>query len=243
MTAVNRKWYDGMLATEDWWAVWLGLIMLFAGMLTIWGVDVVGWMTKIGTWVWGDFSWGKALKIAGKDYKEMGPLWSLFTTYAVFTALTVTGAYFMRLNVMKFFLGWTTIFFLTWGVWIVGNEAHFKAPKTAESITEPAVWGDDLYCTTKVNKCSKQLKKELEKLGVEGQPDAAAVEKAVKKSKNAVRMSWGLQLGGGFSFILALAVGLIIGNFIKPVANFLKDAAKPNGSSRPLSSIWGSRSA
>lgn len=40
-------------------------------------------------------------------------------------------------------------------------------------------------------------------------------------------MSWGLQLGGGFSFILALAVGLIIGNFIKPFAGFLKEAAKP----------------
>ncbi len=227
MAAVNRKWYDGMLATEDWWAVWLGLFMLFAGMLTIWGADVVGWSTKIGTWVWGDFSWGKALKIAGKGYKGMGPVWSLLTTYAVWSALTVTGAYFMKLNVKKFFLGWTVIFFLTWGTWIVSTEAHFKAAKTAQSITEPAVWGTDLYCTTKVNKCTKQLNKALKKLGVEGTPDATAVEEAVKMSKNAVRMSWGWQLGGGFGFILALAVGLIIGNFFKPLANFLKEAAKP----------------
>jgi len=36
MSAVNRKWTDGMLTTEDWWAVWLGLIMFFAGLMTIW---------------------------------------------------------------------------------------------------------------------------------------------------------------------------------------------------------------
>jgi uncharacterized membrane protein YadS len=40
-------------------------------------------------------------------------------------------------------------------------------------------------------------------------------------------MSWGLQLGGGFSYMLALAVGLIIGNFMKGFAGFLKEAAKP----------------
>jgi len=49
MSAVNRKWTDGMLSTEDWWAVWLGLIMFFAGLMTIWGIDLLGWMTKLKT--------------------------------------------------------------------------------------------------------------------------------------------------------------------------------------------------
>nr|VFK21460.1 MAG: Conserved hypothetical protein 698 [Candidatus Kentron sp. LFY] len=40
-------------------------------------------------------------------------------------------------------------------------------------------------------------------------------------------MSWGLQLGGGFSYMLALVVGLIIGNFLKRFADFLAEAAKP----------------
>jgi uncharacterized membrane protein YadS len=217
-----------MLTTEDWWAVWLGLFMFLAGLLTIWDINIVGWMAKTKTWVWGDFAWAKALAASGKGaYKGMNPLAALLTTYAVFTGLTCIGAYFMKLDVKRFFVGFTIIFALTWGLWIIGNEAHFKASKTAESIGEPAIYGDNLYCTTKVNKCSKQLKKALKKLGVEGQPDAAAVEQAVKKSKNAVRMSWGLQLGGGFSFMLALAVGLIIGNLFKPFANYLKQAAKP----------------
>ncbi|MEN8131214.1 MAG: putative sulfate exporter family transporter [Pseudomonadota bacterium] len=186
MAAVNRKWTDGMLSTEDWWAVWLGLIMFFAGMLTIWGIDMVGWMTKTKTWEWSklmaDFSWDQLLKPAGKNYKDMSPLMSWFTTYLVFTGLTCIGAYFQRLNVAKFFMGFTCLFIITWLCWIAGHEAHFKAVD------------------------------------------------AVVKGKNSYEkfeLSWGLQLGGGFSYMLALAVGLIIGNFFKGFANFLKEAAKP----------------
>jgi hypothetical protein len=49
MATVNRKWNDGMLSNEDWWAVWLGLIIFLAGMMSIWGLDLVGWMSKTKT--------------------------------------------------------------------------------------------------------------------------------------------------------------------------------------------------
>lgn len=186
MAAVNRKWTDGMLSTEDWWAVWLGLIMFVAGLASIWGADLVGWMPKIKTWEWtnlmAEFSWDKLLKPAGKGYAEIHPVLAFFITYAVFTALTCIGAYFQRLNMARFFLGFTIIFFLTWACWIIGHEAHFKAVD------------------------------------------------AVVKGKNEYQkyeLTWGLQLGGGFSYMLALAVGLIIGNFFKGFAAFLKEAAKP----------------
>ena len=40
-------------------------------------------------------------------------------------------------------------------------------------------------------------------------------------------IAWSLSLGGGASYLLALTVGLIIGNFFKPLARFLQEAAKP----------------
>ncbi|WP_232420234.1 putative sulfate exporter family transporter [Nitrosococcus watsonii] len=163
-----------MATTEDWWAVWLGLIMFFAGLASIWGWNLVGWMTTTSTWVWGDFAWNKALKVSG--YQEWHPLLSLLVTYLVFTALTCLGAVAMKLDLKRFFLGWTFLFILTWMVWIVGHEAHFKA-----SVNQFDQYG----------------------------------------------LSWGLSLGGGFSYMLALAVGLIIGNFFKGFAEFLKEAAKP----------------
>lgn len=172
--AINRRWYSGMLTTEDWWAVWLGLIMLFAGLASLWGWDLVGWMVKTRTWVWGDFSWSNALAVTG--YEGWHPLAGLAATYAVFTALVTLAARFMQLELGRFLAGWTILFFLTWAVWIIGHEAHFAAP---------------------VN--------EFDRHGIE----------------------WGLSLGGGFSYMLALAVGLVIGNIFKGFAAFLKEAAKP----------------
>ena len=235
MNGVNRKWHDGMLHQEDWWAVWMGLIMFFAGLLTVWDVNILGWMVKTKTWEFSSFisdpSWSKILKPShmAEWKKGAGPLYALLTTWGVFTAITCTGAFFMKLDVKKFFMGFTLIFFLTFTIWIIAFEAHFKAAKSSQSLTQPDLYGDDVYCTTKVNKCSKQINKALKKLGVEkGElPDKATAAKAVDMSKNAIRMSWGLQLGGGFGFILALLVGLVIGNFIKPLASFLKEAAKP----------------
>jgi uncharacterized membrane protein YadS len=174
MTRVNRRWYSGMATTEDWWAVWLGLIMFFAGLSSLWGWDLVGWMTKTSTWVWGDFAWENALQVAG--YHGWHPLLSLLVTYLVFTALTCLGAAAMKLNVKRFLAGWTLLFAMTWAVWIIGHEAHLKA-----SINE------------------------FDKYG----------------------LSWGLSLGEGASFMLALIVGLIIGNFFKGLAKFLAEAAKP----------------
>jgi uncharacterized membrane protein YadS len=131
MVTTNRKWTDGMLRTEDWWAVWLGLIMFFAGLMTIWSIDLVGWMTKLKTWeithLIKDFSWASLLKPVGNTYAEVHPLLSLFMTYIVFTVLTAIGAYFQRLDVKQFIKGFTILFLITWTCWIIGHEAHFKA--------------------------------------------------------------------------------------------------------------------
>ncbi len=186
MTTTNKKWYNGMLSTEDWWSAWLGLFFFALGLLTIWQMDAVGWIAKPKTWEFSnlinDFSWSKLIKTSSKNYKDWHPLWSLFFTYFVFLGLTSIGAYFQGRNLKKWFFGFSVIFGLTWLVWILGHEAHF-----------------------------------------------AAID-AVVKGKNKYEgfdLSWGLQLGGGFSFLLSLTVGLIIGNFFKGFANKIKEAAKP----------------
>ena len=174
MNGVNRKWYDGMAYQEDWWAVWLGLIMFGAGLLSIVGIDAVGWFAKPTTWVWGEA--GVFYKASGKAYKGMSQVTSIGITYIVWTALVCMGAYFQKLNMKKFFLGWTGLFIITYIAVAIGFEAHLSAP---------------------INKWGKY------------------------------GLTWGLSLGSGVAFILCLVVGLIIGNFIKPLAAFLKEACKP----------------
>lgn len=186
MAAVNRKWTDGMLRSEDWWAVWLGLILFLAGLLSIGGIDAVGWMTKLKTWeltaLAGDFSWSHLFGPSGKGYVDMHPLLSLLLTWLVFALLTGIGAWFQGLDVRRYLQGFTALFLITWLCWIIGQEAHFKA-------VDASVRGKNHY----------------ELYG----------------------LSWGLQLGGGFSYMLALAAGLFIGNVCRGFAAFLQEASKP----------------
>lgn len=169
---INRRWYSGMDTSEDWWAVWLGLAFFFLGLLSVTGIDFVGWIAYPHTWV--DIS--KSIGPLGKSYKGLGAIGSIGVTYVMFTIATCIGAYFMRWNLKKFFLGWTFIFILTYILWVIGNHALFAA-----NITNRAKYG----------------------------------------------LTTSFSLGGGGAYILALFVGLIIGNFFKSFAAFLSEAAKP----------------
>jgi len=149
--------------------------MFSLGLLSIWGIDAVGWMAKPTAWVAGQE--GAFFKPSGKAYSGLGQWGSLGVTYLVWTTLVCIGAYFQRLNVARFWQGWTVLFLITYTATIIGHEAHLSAP---------------------VNK--------WESLG----------------------LSWGFSLGGdGTVYILCLAAGLIIGNFIKPLAAFVREACKP----------------
>ena len=140
----NRRWYSGMLSTEDWWAVWMGLFFFGLGLLSILGIDLVGWIAYPKKWVFSlpdgasankivtfndaFYALGGKYSLAAKDfYKSLGPIGSILFTYVVFTIATTIGAACMRWNIKKYLAGWTIIFFLTYMVWFIGHHAFFAA--------------------------------------------------------------------------------------------------------------------
>lgn len=135
MAKQQRAWYSGMATTEDWWAVWLGLTFFGLGLLTIFGVDLVGWIASPKQWILnmpegsgGKIGTvGKSFAAMGKGYKGLGPIGAILVTYVVFTIATTIGAYFQKWDVKRFFVGWTAIFFLTYFVWFIGHHAFFAA--------------------------------------------------------------------------------------------------------------------
>lgn len=174
----KRKWYSGMLNTEDWWSVWIAFFFIFLGLISMFNIDLVGWIAYPGKWVGfsGDKSFGTALNSLGEGYKSLGFVGSLLVSYICLTIPLLVAAYFMHWDLKRFSLAWTIIFFLTYIIWVIGNHAFFSANQTNKA-----------------------------KYGLETV----------------------LSLGGGGAYILALAVGLIIGNFFKKTARFLSAAAKP----------------
>ena len=182
----NRRWSSGMLATEDWWAVWVGLTIYAASLVSLGGIDLVGWMARPRTWEWTDavaaFEWSKLISPVGAAYASWHPVASWLTTYAVFAALFCLGAYYQGVNVRRFLGGFTILFVVTWACWIGGNEMHL-------TMVDAVVNGRNQY----------------QERG----------------------LSWGLQLGEGAPYLLALLAGLVIGNFAKGLTAYLREAAKP----------------
>lgn len=184
--STNRRWTSGMFATEDWWSLWIGLAIFLASLLSLAGVDLVGWMVRPRPWEWtdvaGGFAFSKLFGAAGAKYSAWHPLAAWLMTYVVFTALFAVGAHFQKLDVRRFVLGFTVLFVVTWVAWIAGSELHL-------TIVDATIDGRNRY------------------------RDAA--------------LAWGLQLGEGAPYLLALFLGLAIGNLAKGFALRLAEAAKP----------------
>ena len=120
--AEQRRWHTGMLSTEDWWAVWIGLFFVLLGLLAAaTGIDSTGWIIKFSKWV--DIS--KSFRASHKGL--VSPAASLFLSYIVFTCVTCLGAKFMKWNVKKYFAAWSMIFWLTVLFYIVGENAYIAA--------------------------------------------------------------------------------------------------------------------
>jgi uncharacterized membrane protein YadS len=184
--STNRRWSSGMLSTEDWWSVWIGLALFAAGLFSLAGADLVGWMPRTRLWEWtdvaGTFAWSKLLAPAGAGYSTWHPLAAWLAAYVLFAGMFTLGAYFQGVSPRRFLYGFTVLFVLTWLAWLGGNELHLTA-------ADAAVDGRNPY------------------------RDAG--------------LTWGLQLGEGSTLMLALLIGLTIGNFFKRFAASLADAAKP----------------
>lgn len=182
----NRGFTSGMFKTEDWWAVWLGLGIYAASLLSLADVDLVGWMARPRVWEWTDvtgaFAWSKLIGATGAAYSSWHPIVAWLTTYVVFTALFAVGARFQGLDTKRFIGAFTVLFCVTWAAWVAGNEMHL-------TMVDAAVNGRNRYT------------------------EAA--------------LSWGLQLGEGAPYLLALFAGLVIGNVAKGWATKLAVAAKP----------------
>lgn len=161
----------GFFASEDWWAVWLGLLIVFLGFGQVAGLDLLGWAVKFN--VWSDVT--QAVAPNSKEFAFLGGAGSLLVTYLFVLAITTVGAHFMGSNVRRFVLGFTVLYWVTVAANAAGNFAYLAATPN-----------------------------NLAKFGI----------------------SWSLGLGE-LGFVIALVLGLVIGNFFPRAAAYLSTAAKP----------------
>jgi uncharacterized membrane protein YadS len=157
---------------EDWWALWIGLFVFVVSLGAFLGRDPLGW--GIATRVWVDIS--KAMAPVSKAYAGMPGFVALLLTYLFMLVIMSVGGKALKFNMKEFAIGFTVIFWVSYGCWLIGNWAYIAATPN-------------------------QLK--------------------------AFNLRWALGLTGEAGFIVALLVGLILGNFFPGVVAFLKEATRP----------------
>jgi uncharacterized membrane protein YadS len=160
--------------SEDWLAVIIGFAIVGLSLATVWGHDLVGWV--VSTSIWTDP--GTALAPVSKAYASLGGAGSALTTYLVLLAALSLGAAALRSNVAKFAAAFTVVFWIGYGSWILGSNAHIAAVTPAD----------------------------LKKFGID----------------------WSLKLTNEGGYVIALIAGLIIANFIPRLADWLKEAVRPD---------------
>jgi uncharacterized membrane protein YadS len=114
--------------TEDWWAVWLGLLVFVLSLGSFGGLDLLGWV--INPRIWTDLS--KSVAPFSKNYAGLNSFLSLFYTYLAFLVVLTIGASLLRLKIGKFIYGFTVIFWITYACVIAGNYANIAANAPAD---------------------------------------------------------------------------------------------------------------
>ena len=122
--------------TEDWLALVIGVFVFGLALISISGVDVIGW--AVTTSVYNDL--GQALNPFARTYSWLGGGGALIATYAALLVVLSAGIATLGGDVRKFALAFTATFAIAYGSWIVGSYAHIAAVTPAEQQKFGLTW-------------------------------------------------------------------------------------------------------
>ena len=114
--------------TEDWLAVAAGLAVFLLALALLFGGNLLGWATAPRTWL----EIGKSVRPASPAYAQLEPAVLLLMTYGFVLVLMTIGAALLRRSIVKFVVGFTVVFWLSYLCWVLGNYAYIAVTTPAE---------------------------------------------------------------------------------------------------------------
>jgi uncharacterized membrane protein YadS len=117
-----RQW------NEDWLAVLGGLLIFALALTAIAGGNLLGWATAPRTWL----DPAKAVRPVSQAYAMLDTLALLLITYAFAAALMTIGAALLRIGIVRFFVGFTIVYWFAYGCWVLGHYAYIAVTTPAD---------------------------------------------------------------------------------------------------------------
>jgi uncharacterized membrane protein YadS len=122
--------------SEDWLSVIIGLAIFGLALFGLTGEDALGWV--VSTRIWTDpFS---ALSTQSKDYEWLGGFGGLVLTFIALLMILSAGAVALRANLGRFVAAFLVVFFIGYGCWFLGSNAHVAAVTPAEMAKFGVTW-------------------------------------------------------------------------------------------------------
>jgi len=109
--------------TEDKVALLLGATIFTLSILSVFGLDLLGWVVKANVWT----SASKVFTASSKGYQSLGGLGALLVTYVLITAALSFGIKLLGCEVKEFVKAFTIIFFVAFVCYGIGNYAQIAA--------------------------------------------------------------------------------------------------------------------
>src|SRR5208283_2833072 len=114
--------------TEDWLAVWIGLLIFALALLGVAGPDLLGW--AVTTSVWTDPA--KALGTASKAYAGIGAVGALAATYVALLVVLTASVAALKGDTKRFAIAFSAVFWIAYASWIIGSYAQLAAVTPAD---------------------------------------------------------------------------------------------------------------
>ncbi len=125
---------------EDWLAAALGLLIVALALLSLNGPHLLGWVVTAR--VWTDIA--TALAPVSATYASLGGAGSLLLTWLVLLAVLCVGAALLKIDVRRFALAFTVVFWIGYGCWIVGSQANLAVNTPADAAKFGVHWSLNL---------------------------------------------------------------------------------------------------
>jgi uncharacterized membrane protein YadS len=122
--------------SEDWLAVVIGLGVFALALLSLAGLDALGWLATTAVWT----DPGAALSPASKAYAGLSGVGALLLTWLALLGVLSAGAYALGEDVRRFALAVTAVFAIAYASWFIGSWARFAAVTPADQAKYGLSW-------------------------------------------------------------------------------------------------------